>query len=82
MNDNTINFRTFGTRNVTTRVTNVLGTAVDDRSAVNELFLATLGRNVTQEEFALLLAKKTSNYEQWLSDIQWVLLNKVEFVFN
>ena len=82
MNDNSINFRTFGNRNVTTRVTQLLETATNDQAAVNELFLATLGRNATQEEFALLLTKKTTNYEQWLSDIQWVLLNKIEFVFS
>jgi hypothetical protein len=82
MNDNTINFRTFGSRNVTTRVSQVMANAPDDQAAVNELFLATLGRNVTAEEFALLLTRKATNYEQWLSDIQWVLLNKIEFVFS
>ena len=82
MNDNMINFRTFGSRNVTTRVTKVMAAGLSDPDAINQLFLATIGRYATQGELALLLSKKTSNYEQWLSDIQWALLNKIEFVFS
>ena len=82
MNDNMINFRTFGSRNVTTRVTHIMQSRLSDADAVNQLFLATVGRNATDAELALLKTKKTSNYEQWLSDIQWALLNKIEFVFS
>jgi hypothetical protein len=83
MNDNMINFRTFGTRNVSTRVSRILEANLTDEEAVNELFLSTLGRRASNDELALLQKRKTpSNYEQWLSDIQWTLLNKVDFIFN
>ncbi|HYR43692.1 MAG TPA: DUF1553 domain-containing protein, partial [Terriglobia bacterium] len=82
MNSDMINFRTFGNRNVTTRVTRIMQAGLSDTDAVHELFLATLGRYATKAELELLRKKKTANYEQWLSDIQWALLNKVDFVFN
>ena len=82
MNDNQINFRTFGSRNVTTNVTRVMEAGLSDTDAVNSLFLSTLGRYATDKEYTLLRSKKTTNYEQWLSDIQWALLNKVDFVFS
>lgn len=82
MNDNSINFRTFGSRNVTTRVTRIMQAKMSDPDAINYLFLSTIGRYATDDEFALLKSKKTANYEQWLSDIQWALLNKIEFVFS
>jgi Protein of unknown function (DUF1553)/Protein of unknown function (DUF1549) len=82
MNDGQINLRTLGSSNVTTRVTKVMLQGLSDRDAVNQMFLATLGRYATDSEFSLFASKKTNNYEQWLSDIQWVLLNKVDFVFS
>ena len=83
MNDNMINFRTFGTRGVSTRVSRVMETNLSDEDAVNELFLATLGRFASRDEFVTLQKRKTpANYEQWLSDIQWTLLNKLDFIFN
>jgi len=82
MNDNMINFRTFGARNVTTRVTRIMQGKVSDSDALHYLYLSTLGRYATADEIALLESRKTSNYEQWLSDIQWALLNKIEFVFS
>jgi hypothetical protein len=53
-----------------------------DREAVNRIFLATLSREATDREYSILISKKTANYEQWLSDIQWALLNKIDFVFS
>lgn len=82
MNGDETNFRTFATRGVSTRVSRVLQSGASDRDAVNELFLATLGRWASDEEFSSLVQRKTSNYEQWLSDIQWALLNKTDFIFN
>ncbi len=82
MNDYQVNYRTFGTRQVTTRVSQLLQARLSDADAVNQLFLATLGRWATQDEFTMLRARKTANYEQWLSDIQWTLLNKLDFIFN
>lgn len=82
MNDQMVNFRTFGTRNVPTQVSRILRSQMSDADAVNELFLATLGRWASADEFEAVQRRKTSNYEQWLSDIQWTLINKVDFIFN
>jgi hypothetical protein len=82
MNDQMVNFRTFGTRNVPTQVSRILRSQMSDADAVNELFLATLGRWASADELAAVQRRKTSNYEQWLSDIQWTLINKVDFIFN
>lgn len=82
MNDNQFNFRTFGNRNVTTNVTRIMDAGLADRDAVDTLFLATLARKATDEEFAILIKKKTANYEQWLADVQWALLNKIDFLFS
>jgi hypothetical protein len=82
MNDYTVNYRTFGARGSLTRVSRVVQAGLSDPDAVSHLFLATLGRWPTEEEYAALIKRKTTNYEQWLSDIQWALLNKVDFIFN
>jgi hypothetical protein len=82
MNDNNVNFRTFGSRGVTTRVSRIVQSGIPDVDAVNTLFLATLGRWASEEEYQTLLRNRTGSYEQWLSDIQWALLNKLEFIFN
>ena len=37
---------------------------------------------LTDEEFEILLSAKGGDYEQWLTDCQWALLNKLDFVFN
>ena len=82
MNDGQINDRAFANRGVLTQVTRVAQANLDDREAVDRLFLATLGRWSTDEEFEILLSAKGGDYEQWLTDCQWVLLNKLDFVFN
>jgi hypothetical protein len=82
MNDNNVNFRTFGSRGITTRVATLVQSEMSDADAVSELFLATIGRSPSDEELQMLRRRKTDNYEQWLSDIQWALLNKLEFIFN
>ena len=82
MNDTMLNFRTFGTRNVPTTVATILGSQMSDADAVNYLYLSTLGRWASAEEFEALQGRKGTSYEQWLSDIQWTLLNKVDFIFN
>jgi hypothetical protein len=82
MNGDQTNFRTFASRGVSTSVSHVMQLGLADGDAVNELFLATLGRWATDDELSTLIQRKTSNYEQWLSDIQWALLNKLDFIFN
>ena len=82
MNDDIINSRVFGNRGVLTHVTRILQQNLEDREAIDQLFLATLGRWATDQEFQTLMAVKTDDREQWLADTQWALLNKLDFVFN
>ena len=84
MNDNGVNFRTFANRDGgrTTRVAELLQAGVDDATAIRRLFLATLTRYPTDEEAALIGRNKRGTRDQWLTDLQWALLNKVEFLFN
>ena len=82
MNDYTVNSRAFANRGVLTHVTRVAQAGLGDREAIDRLFLATLGRWSTDEEFEILLSTKTADYEQWLADCQWALLNKLDFIFN
>jgi len=80
MNDNSVNFRTFTGR--TTRVTWALSQNLSDADAVNNLFLASLSRYPTADELAVLQKNRTGTRDQWFSDIQWALLNKLDFLFN
>ncbi len=85
MNDATINARTFGARlgggNAQTRVARLAASDLAEDLCIDELFMATVGREPTGEEYAA--AKRTSSQtrEDWLADLQWALLNKVEFLF-
>jgi hypothetical protein len=84
MNDNLVNFRTFANNNNSrnTRVAFLMQSSLSDTDAVQHLFLATLGRYATDQELETINKRRTGNREQWLSDIQWVLLNKLDFLFN
>lgn len=84
MNDNGVNFRTFANRDGgrTTRVAEILQAGLDDKSAIRRLFLATLSRFPTDEEVAAVERNRKGPRDQWLADLQWALLNKVEFLFN
>ena len=82
MNDDMVNSRVFGNRGVLTHVTRVAQSGLGDREAVDQLFLATLGRWSRDDEFQTLLDVRTNDYEQWLADCQWALLNKLDFIFS
>ena len=84
MNDNSINFRTFATREAAgdTNVARLLQAGVADADAVKQMFLATLSRYPTDGELATAVGYKSTPRENWLSDLQWALLNKVDFLFN
>ncbi|MGH9657524.1 MAG: DUF1549 domain-containing protein [Bryobacteraceae bacterium] len=85
MNDYLVNFRTFGnTRDNTghTRVAKLAASPMGDREVVAELYLASLGRMPSDEELATAIRNKRGIREDWLSDVQWALLNHVEFLFN
>jgi len=84
MNDNGVNFRTFANRDGgrTTRVAEILQAGLDDTAAIRRLYLATLTRYPTDDEIAAINRNKKGARDQWLADLQWALLNKVEFLFN
>jgi hypothetical protein len=86
MNDNQIMARTLASRDGSrsTRVARLLGTNMSEDAMVRELFLATLGREPSAADQTVLQrgrAARTSR-EEWLSDLQWALLNKLDFLFN
>ena len=84
MNDSTVNFRTFATRDGgrTTRVAEILQSNLSDTDAIRRLYMAALSRWPGDEEMAAIQRAKTGPREQWLSDVEWALLNKLDFLFN
>jgi hypothetical protein len=84
MNDSSVNFRTFATQQAAgaTNVARLLQAGISDPDAVKQLFLGTLTRYPTDNELSIAVNYKSTNRENWLSDLQWALLNKVDFLFN
>jgi Protein of unknown function (DUF1553)/Protein of unknown function (DUF1549) len=86
MNDNQIMARTLASRDNSrsTRVAQLLATNLSEDDMVMQLFLSTLGRPPTDDERAALQRNRSTraNREDWLSDVQWALLNKLDFLFN
>lgn len=80
MNDYSVNFRTFTGR--TTRVQYILTQGMNDQDAITNLFLAALNRYPTAAEMGLMQKYKTGSRDQWFTDVQWALLNKLDFIFN
>jgi hypothetical protein len=61
----------------------LLQSAPDDKTAVRQLFLATLGRPPSDAEATTAMKNRGAlTRDQWLSDVQWALLNKLDFIFN
>ena len=86
MNDSQNVNRSLGLSNasvgVTNRVHEVDAAASDDVDAIRRIFLATLTRYPTEQEAGVMLRRKSGPRYQWLSDLQWALLNKLDFAFN
>ena len=89
MNDSSIDLRTFGrsptnlgSPEFTTRVSLLMQSNLSDTDAVKQLYLATLGRYPADEELTVVNRQPKPSREQWLGDIQWALLNKLDFMFN
>ena len=80
MNDNSVNFRTFTGKG--TRIDWILSQGMGDSDAINNLYLAALSRYPTGAEMSVLQQNHTGTRDQWFSDIQWALLNKLDFIFN
>ena len=86
MNDGQNVNRSLGLSNAnvgaTSRVHEIDAAYPDDQQAIRRLFLATLTRYPTDREMEVVLAKRSGPRYQWLSDLQWALLNKLDFAFN
>lgn len=86
MNDGQNVNRSLGLSNanvgVTNRVHEIDADYPDDAQAIRRMYLATLTRYPTPRELALILERRAGPRYQWLSDLQWALLNKLDFTFN
>lgn len=86
MNEGQVVSRTLGssTAGVQSRnmVLHIDAMPVTDEEAIRRMFLATLTRYPTDAELAAVSAYRSGPRAQWLSDLQWALLNKLDFAFN
>ena len=64
------------------RVQRLLDTVQDNGKIVDELFLATLSREPTPEERAVAITVLDRNRVEGAQNVQWALLNLVEFLYN
>ena len=55
---------------------------IPDEEAIRKMYLATLTRFPSDVETAAVLRYRNGARAQWLSDLQWALLNKLDFTFN
>ena len=86
MNDAFLVYRTLGnTANFivpNNRVSLIKARATGDDDAIRQMYLATLTRYPTEQEVAVVKQRRVGNRDVWLSDLQWALLNKLDFIFN
>ena len=54
----------------------------DDGKVVEEMFVATISRLPSPEEKALAVAEMAKNRTEGAQNVQWALLNLVEFLYN
>jgi hypothetical protein len=66
----------------TTRVANLLKAGKSDDEIIEELFLSSLSRWPTAEEVTVAKRLLASDRQTGAGDIQWALLNTVEFIVN
>jgi len=64
------------------RVQRLLDGCQDNATVVEELFLATLSREPTPEEKAMAVSFLDKNRVEGAQNVQWALLNLVEFLYN
>jgi uncharacterized protein DUF1549/uncharacterized protein DUF1553 len=55
---------------------------IGDEELVRQLFLATLVRYPTSQEVATAIAAKGPSRISWIINLNWALLNRLEFLFN
>ena len=80
MNDNSVNFRTFTGK--PDRVAWLLSQSMSDTDCINNMFMAALSRYPTSDEMQVIMQYRHGTRDQWMTDIQWALLNKLDFLFN
>jgi hypothetical protein len=64
------------------RLQRLLDNCQDNGEVVEELFLATLSRAPTPEEKAMAVSFLGKNRVEGAQNVQWALLNLVEFLYN
>ncbi|MBI3684413.1 MAG: DUF1549 domain-containing protein [Acidobacteria bacterium] len=84
MNANQTVLRSFASRSdsPTNRPARLAASGLSDEEIIREMFLATLTRYPTAEETATALRMKQGTRLDWISDLQWALLNKLDYIFN
>jgi hypothetical protein len=86
MNDSNNVNRSLGLSNasvgVANRVHQIDADYADDQAAIRQMFLASLTRYPSDTEMKAVLQYRNGPRYQWLSDLQWALLNKLDFTFN
>jgi hypothetical protein len=63
-------------------VARLLQTRLSDEELLDRLFLQTLSRKPTAEEKQAAIARRGMSRTEWAEDLQWALLNKLDFLFN
>jgi hypothetical protein len=64
------------------RVEQLLGSGKSNREIVEEMYLTCLARRPTQAEMGVAIGALEQNRKQGAEDVQWVLLNGIEFILN
>jgi len=86
MNESQVVQRTLGSSTAAAQSRNMViridAMPISDEEAIRKMFLATLTRYPSESELAATLKYRTGARAQWLSDLQWALLNKLDFAFN
>jgi hypothetical protein len=83
MNDNNIVVSRIRRTNATTTVAKALAASSDPNAITDQLYLATLSRYPTATEKAQAVAYlRSGTLGLKTEDLQWVLLNSIEFLFN
>jgi hypothetical protein len=83
MNDQTVVVNRVHKNTANSTVAKTLASTSDPGTIVDQLFLATLSRKPTSSERAMSMAYlQGGNLQQRTEDLQWTLLNSLEFLFD
>ena len=86
MNESQVVQRSLGTSSAAissrNQVLRIDAMPITDEEAIRKMYIATLTRWPSDPEMATVLRYRSGPRAQWLSDLQWALLNKLDFTFN